>query len=168
MAQIYRAPESVPANIAVPKIFLAGSIDLGKAVEWQPELEKSLAPFDVAIFNPRRLDFDANAVYSEDSPYMVEQIEWELKRIKQSDIVLFYFDPKGLAPITLYEHGLVSESVENGFVTGIVYCPEGYWKRANVIVNSRFHKFKIVDSFKQLQIETEAAIHIHYKRPKHF
>lgn len=168
MAKIYRAPEVVPLNITIPKIFLAGSIDMGKAVEWQTAMEKVLSPNDVAIFNPRRLDFDSKAEYSEDSPYMVEQVEWELNQLHQSDIVLFYFDPKGQAPITLYELGLVSDFVKAGFVQGIVLCPKGYWKRANVIINARFHNFKIVDSFKQLYLETENAIRIQNKRPKNF
>lgn len=163
MATIIRAPEPPEFSEKI-KIFLAGSIDMGKAIEWQKEIEDALFHFDVVVYNPRRLDFDPTAEYSEDNPYMVEQIEWELKRLDECDIALFYFDPEGLAPITLFEMGKVSDWVKNGSTSGIVFCPEGYWKKANVIVNSRFFKFKIAESFTDLLNKTERAIFEHQKR----
>lgn len=154
MAKIYRAPEKIPDDIKVPKIFLAGSIDMGKAVAWQTAMEKGLSAQNVVVFNPRRLDFDPKADYSEDNPYMREQIEWELKQLDNSDIVMFFFDPKGQAPITLFEMGKVSYEVKHGMKKGIVLCPKGYWKRANVIINAQYEGFILVDSFKDLLSET--------------
>lgn len=152
MAIIYRAPEKPNIEKIKDKktCFLCGSIDGGAAIQWQQMIEEALADEDIVIFNPRRLDFDPQAIYSEDNPYMIEQIEWELNQIESSDIVVFYFDPAGKAPITLYEMGLVSNRVFKGEKIGIVCCPKGYWKRANVIVNAMFYDFHIVESIDDL------------------
>jgi len=41
-------------------IFLAGSIEMGKAENWQERVTKELKKFDnVVIFNPRRDDWDS-------------------------------------------------------------------------------------------------------------
>lgn len=160
MAYIFRAPEQIPVGLTQSKktLFLAGSIDMGKAKEWQTQMEVALKDEEVVICNPRRLDFDATQIYSEDNPYMVEQIEWELEHIEISDVVVFVFDENGLAPITLYELGLVSKEVYTCNKVGIVYCPHGYWKRANVIVNSMFYDFIIVHSMEELIEQTKKAL----------
>lgn len=129
------------------KIFLAGSIDMGKAIHWQKMVEKSLEDLDVVIFNPRRDDFDANAEYSENSPYMIEQIEWELEHIDKSDLVVFYFDPAGQAPITMFEMGLVAHRVYTMKKKGIILCPEGFWKRPNVLISAMYYDFSIVKNY---------------------
>ena len=155
MAKIYRAQEkwkldSGFSELDLNIIFLAGSIDMGKAEMWQPEIEEALKDDDVVIFNPRRLDFDATQPYIPENPYMSGQIKWELIHLDRANICVFYFDPNGKAPITLYEMGRVSLRVKCGLATGIVYCPEGYWKRTNVIINAEFDGFIIVESKKEL------------------
>jgi hypothetical protein len=39
-------------------VFLAGSIEMNKAKKWQPELAAKLSHLPVAVFNPRRDDFN--------------------------------------------------------------------------------------------------------------
>ena len=58
MVEIVRAPNQEEEESIRSKIFLAGSIDMGKAVNWQSEIESSLSNLDITIFNPRRLDWD--------------------------------------------------------------------------------------------------------------
>lgn len=167
MALIFRAPEenklvTIDYNSIKnkKKIFLAGSIDMGKAVHWQKQVEEALTDIDVAVFNPRREDFDANAKYSEDNPYMVEQIEWELKHIDMSDLVVFYFDPNGQAPITMFEMGLVAHRVYTQKKKSIVLCPEGFWKRPNVIISAQYYDFSIVNNYDEFIIRIKRALSV--------
>ena len=39
-------------------IFLAGSIEMGKAVEWQDKVSESLEEYSGNILNPRRVEWD--------------------------------------------------------------------------------------------------------------
>lgn len=117
-------------------VFLAGSIDMGFAVEWQKMVEDALSHYDdVAIFNPRRDDWDATWVQDISNPNFTEQVEWELDHLERADIAVFYFDPAGPAPITLMELGL--HASDSGKC--VVACPPGYWRRGNVqIICKRF------------------------------
>jgi len=129
MAIVYKAPESVPINMEDFRIFLAGSIDMGKAENWQERLERELADYEgLVIFNPRRDDWDSTWVQSINNPQFNEQVTWELKNIENADLVVFYFDPNGQAPITLMELGLVA----GWDIPAIVCCPDGYWRKGNV------------------------------------
>lgn len=134
MAKIVKAP-SVDYDISKPSIFLAGSIDMGKAENWQERIEKALADYDVTIFNPRRDDWDASWVQDISNPQFFEQVSWELEHLERTWLIVFYFDPNGPAPITLLELGLFAVSER----PIIVCCPEGYWRRGNVqIVCDRY------------------------------
>jgi hypothetical protein len=130
MAIVYKAPEYVSYNDEDFLIFLAGSIDMGKAENWQELLERELAVYDdsVIICNPRRDDWDSTWVQSIDNPKFNEQVTWELENIECADLVVFYFDPNGQAPITLMELGLLAGSGRDA----IVCCPDGYWRKGNV------------------------------------
>lgn len=48
--------------------------------------------------------------------------------LEKADIIVYCFDPKGQAPITLLELGL---HVKSGKPI-IVCCPKGYWRKGNV------------------------------------
>lgn len=129
MAIVYKAPESVPISMENFRIFLAGSIDMGKAENWQERLERELADYeDLVICNPRRDDWDSTWVQSIDNDQFNEQVTWELRNIEGADLVVFYFDPNGQAPITLMELGLVT----GWDIPAIVCCPDGYWRKGNV------------------------------------
>lgn len=129
MAIIYKAPEKIRDDDQdIARIFLAGSIDMGKAENWQERLERELTDYDVVICNPRRDDWDSTWVQSIDNPQFNEQVTWELENIENADLVIFYFDPSGPAPITLMELGLVAGM----HIPAIVCCPDGYWRKGNV------------------------------------
>ena len=57
-----------------------------------------------------------------------EQVTWELNALEKADIIIYCFDPKGQAPITLLELGL---HVKSGKPI-IVCCPDGFWRKGNV------------------------------------
>lgn len=132
MAHILKAPKATPRSVVFkPSIFLAGSIDMGAAIDWQTRIEQELANYDVVIFNPRRDDWDSSWVQDISNKPFREQVEWELQHLEDCDLILFYFDPHGAAPITLLELGLFGIP-ENEKL--IVCCPDGYWRKGNVDV----------------------------------
>lgn len=110
-----------------PYIFLAGSIEMGKAENWQERVVRELSEFDVIILNPRRDDWDSSWVQSIENPQFREQVEWELEAIEFADIIIMNFDPKTKSPITLLELGLFVRTEKL-----LVCCPEGFWRKGNV------------------------------------
>lgn len=109
-------------------IFLAGSIEMGKASDWQSNVIKEFKNENVTIFNPRRENWNSSWKQSIDNPQFVEQVNWELNALDFSDIILMYFEPNTLSPISLLELGLHAKY--NNRV--IVVCPEGFWRKGNV------------------------------------
>jgi len=128
-----KAP-NVP-NIVGKAIFLAGSIEQGRAVNWQSKITKALEDMPVTILNPRRDDWDSSWVQSKDNPQFRQQVEWELDAQERADIIVMYFDKDTKSPITLLELGLFARSKKM-----IVCCPEGFWRKGNVdIVCERYN-----------------------------
>ena len=50
-------------------VFLAGSIDMGSAVNWQKQVVDALKEENVVVYNPRRDDWDSSWVQSIDNPW---------------------------------------------------------------------------------------------------
>jgi len=117
----------------VPVVFLAGSIDEGRAEAWQDRAIEALADLDVIVLNPRRERWNPELRQDVDEPEFAAQVDWELDGIEDADVVLFHFSPGGQAPITLLEIGYAVASSKRI----VVSCPEGYWRRGNVQVLCR-------------------------------
>lgn len=116
-------------------VFLAGSIDMGQAENWQQRVTDALRSLPVSIFNPRRDDWDSSWVQDISDDRFREQVEWELDHLEKASVICVYFDPEGKAPITLMELGLFANSNKI-----VVCCPPGYWRRGNVqIVCARYN-----------------------------
>lgn len=134
MARILKPPTPIELDGQWPSVFLAGSIEMGLALDWQAEFEKAFATDNISILNPRRDAWDSSWDQSIHNPDFRGQVEWELEGQERADVVAFYFDPATKAPITLLELGLAARSG-----TAIVCCPEGFWRRGNVeVVCARF------------------------------
>lgn len=118
-----------------PKIiFLAGSIEMGKAEEWQQEVINTLSESHLndnrtITLNPRRKDWDNSWEQTIKNTNFREQVEWELLGIEDANLIIFYFDPNTQSPITLMELGTI---VNSNNKKAIVCCPDGYWKKGNV------------------------------------
>lgn len=110
-------------------LFLAGSIEMGRAEDWQSVVAKALSDLPIAILNPRRDAWDASWEQSIQNPLFREQVEWELEGLERATVVAMYFHPETKAPVTLLELGL---SARSGKLA--VCCPPGYWRRGNVEV----------------------------------
>jgi len=145
MAKIVMAPRKVPER----SIFLAGSIDMGAAVNWQERVCNEFKDVDgLTIFNPRRDDWDSSWRQSILDPKFNEQVNWEMDRLEQADFVCFYFDPKGQAPITLLELGYMLGKKEPKQL--VVCCPEGFWRKGNVEVMCHRHDVRLVDNIQAM------------------
>lgn len=128
---LVKPPHLVPIeNESYPSIFLAGSIEMGKAEDWQTTIQNMLLDYNVVIYNPRRDDWDASWEQSIDNEKFVEQVTWELDHINKCNYVFMYFDPSTKSPITLLELGILTNQAEKL----LVCCPEGYWRKGNVDV----------------------------------
>jgi hypothetical protein len=138
-----------PTPLKLPEhersVFLAGSIELGQAENWQVVAERDLANHSVVVLNPRRDEWDASWVQSISNPAFREQVEWELDAQDRADLIAMYFSPETKAPITLLELGLFATS---GKV--IVGCPPGYWRRGNVEVVCARYSIPLVGSLAEL------------------
>ena len=53
-----KPPKTQPIS-GIP-IFLAGSIEMGVAEDWQSYVAKRMEQFDCTIFNPRRTEWDSS------------------------------------------------------------------------------------------------------------
>ena len=109
-------------------IFLAGSIEMGAASDWQTALTTRLPP-GLIVLNPRRDAWDASWRQSIDDLRFREQVAWELDGLERADVIAMWFVPDTRAPITLLELGLHARGGKL-----VVGCPDGYWRKGNVEV----------------------------------
>ena len=112
------------------EIFLAGSIEMGKAELWGLKVIEALSVLkdsNITVFNPRRDDWDSSWVQEQSNPQFNHQVNWELNRLDTCDIVFMYFSPETKSPISLLELGRYI-----GIKEMIVCCPKGFWRKGNV------------------------------------
>jgi hypothetical protein len=136
---VAKAPAEYPTN--VPSIFLAGSIEMGKAVDWQTALTNSLQDLNILVLNPRRDDWDSSWEQKKENAQFREQVEWELESMEHADVIAVYFDPATKSPITLMELG-----IHTGGGKLVVLCPEGFWRKGNVDI--------VCETYGVCQVET--------------
>jgi len=145
MARILKPPEPLELLVGERSLFLAGSIEMGRAEPWQAEVERALADEEVAILNPRRDAWDASWEQSIRNPAFREQVEWELSAQELATVIAMYFAPATRAPITLLELGLFARTGKL-----IVCCPDGFWRKGNVEVVCARHGIPRVESLADL------------------
>lgn len=133
---VIKPPAKIDLNINPKSVFLAGSIEMGKAIDWQKQLEKEFERIPVTIFNPRRDDWDSSWKQEIGNKQFYEQVNWELTALEKADIVVMYFAPGTQSPISLLELGLFARDYNSKLV---VCCPDGFWRQGNVeIVCQRY------------------------------
>jgi hypothetical protein len=129
-------------------VFIAGSIEMGKAVPWQAALVQALSDVpNVILLNPRRSDWDPSWVQSRRNPQFREQVEWELSGQDLADVIAFYFAPGTLSPVSLLELGLAISDPDTELV---VCCPEGYFRKGNVDITCERYDVNQVDDLDAL------------------
>lgn len=103
---IIYAPEPFPEPHGL-SVFLAGSIDQGKAIEWQTQLADELLaawPAEqsprLTILNPRRLDWDSSWKQEMGEQPFTDQVHWELNMQETASVIAMYFGVESAAPIS--------------------------------------------------------------------
>lgn len=126
--QIIKCPSTESAKNSI-SIFLAGSIEMDLAVNWQRSVEEFLVNYDipVTIYNPRRDNWNSDWEQSIHNENFAEQVNWELDKIDSSDFVLIHFVPGTKSPIALLELGSLKKDGK-----AIVSCHSDFWRSGNV------------------------------------
>lgn len=142
MKKIYKAPEEIPLQIDLKTVFLAGSIEMDKAINWQKRCEELLQD-QFVIFNPRRNEWDSSWSQTIENIHFKEQVSWELQALERADIIIMYFVGDTMSPILLLEFGLYAQSHKMKVVV-----EENFWRKGNIdIVCERYS----VEQFKTLE-----------------
>jgi hypothetical protein len=142
------APRSFSDDARV--VFLAGSIEMGAANDWQAELTAALGDREIVVLNLRRDEWDASWRQSIDEPRFRGQVEWELDR---ADVIAMWFVPDTKAPITLLELGLHARGGKL-----VVGCPDGYWRKGNVEIVCACHAMPLARDWRSFVEGVEGAL----------
>ena len=161
MIRVITAPTAwMKEDVREVSIFLAGSIEMGAAVDWQTEITNELTRMQetyiknniawarpITILNPRRTDWNSTWIQSIDHPQFNQQVTWELDSLERADYVYMHFDPKTKSPITLLELGLCAPMKRDKL---IINCAKGFWRKGNVEIMAARYGCTIVNDFSQL------------------
>jgi len=129
MMTLYKAPQDISTrNRSMQSVFLAGSIEQGKAINWQKTCEEELDEH-FNVFNPRRDNWDADWEQSIENPQFNAQVNWELDTLEQADYIILYLTENTLSPISLLEFGLYAKSNKL-----LVVCHPNFWRKGNIDV----------------------------------
>lgn len=141
----YKAPDNITKrDQSLPSVFLAGSIEMDKAIDWQAECENALRD-DYNVFNPRRESWDSSWKQEASNPQFIEQVNWELNALEKADIVIMFFAAETKSPISLLEFGLYAQSKKMRVV-----CESGFWRKGNVDVVCQRYGVKQYKNLKEL------------------
>ena len=136
-------------------IFLGGSIEEGKAENWQNNIVNSLKDIpNVYILNPRRDGWDSSWKQTKDNHKFSEQVKWELLGQESCDMIVMYFDKSTQSPITLLELGLFAHTGKL-----LVCCPTGFFRKGNVDIVCERYNIEQVNDLNELieKIKTAAT-----------
>lgn len=125
-------------------VFLAGSIEAGKAREWQNDLISELSKLNynkkILICNPRRYDWNPIWNQKPNHPELIKQIEWELDNLTSSSIIFFNFADDTMSPISLLELGIISmlQTIQEKPILLIVHIDKNYLRTENIMTTLNF------------------------------
>lgn len=136
MAREIVAPES----ISVPgyRVFLAGAIDMGAAVNWQQEVVTSFTSFsdELAFLNPRRAAFTPET--------LDEQIHWELDALERANTVFMWLPADAKAPVSMFEAGLYWRSGKL-----LIGAAPGFYRRRNLEITALWYGVTLFDDIQK-------------------
>jgi hypothetical protein len=131
----------------IKSIFLAGSIEQGKAIDWQKATEEFLSKVEprlnceLIVFNPRRDNWNADLSQTPTNLEFNYQVNWEMNKLKMADVIFLHLEPGCLSPVSLIELGHFSS--HPGL---IVSCPSGFWRKGNVEIFTTRLRIPLYDS----------------------
>lgn len=110
-------------------LFLAGGIS--NCADWQKTVVESLGPKHIVLLNPRRANFPMG-----DPEACAAQITWEHEHLKKATMILFWFAPETICPITLFEYGKWLVSPKRLFVG----CHSEYSRKEDVAIQTALER----------------------------
>ena len=140
-----QSPNEFKKKAGYASVFLAGSLEMGEAEDWQKEIIDSLADENIMFLNPRRDDWDSTWKQEKTDKNFKEQVTWELTALEFADYIALYIDPNTQARITLLELGL---HARNGKL--IVCCPKGFDRKGNIDITCDLYGVQQVDTLEEL------------------
>ena len=143
-ATIHKPP--IRPQVTTPSVILYGAIQPDPTKDWQTSLSASLSELPIAILNPRRDDWDSSWVEDISYPKFKEQVDWEMDYAQVADVIVFYFAPEAMTPVTLLELGLYARTGK-----AVVCCPEGFYKRGNVQIVCQRYEIELLGSLMELE-----------------
>ncbi len=125
MAEVITAPKRIKSTGF--KVFLGGAIDMGNAVNWQAHVIEGLSDQpNLILVNPRRKKFTSKT--------LDEQIQWELRALEISDLVVIWFPTLSKAPISFLEAGMYMKS--GRLIIGV---EEGFYRQRNLEITCEYY-----------------------------
>lgn len=141
--EVIKSPHSTEA-VENFKIFLAGTIDNGKSIDWQSDLVQEFVEYDVTFLNPRRDVW--NSEIKQRLIELREQLEWESDNLENSDLILMYLLPNSTSVISMAELGEYGRSGKDM----IVCCPDGFWRKGNVEFLCEKFNLPLFDNYNEM------------------
>jgi hypothetical protein len=125
------------------KIFLAGAIDMGAAIDWQKQVVEYFKDWnrrkEILFLNPRRDDWDSSWKQVPEDKQFSEQVNWEISGLENSDLVFLCLPKDSKAPISLLELGLMA----GGKKKIIVMCDKEFYRYGNVAITCNRYNCKL-------------------------
>jgi hypothetical protein len=135
-------------------IFLAGSIEMGTAEQWQKRVVDYLEFEDVVILNPRRDDWDSSWKQTIQNKQFREQVLWEHSGLVFADVIAMYFAADSKSPITLLELGMFANSDKL-----VIFCPKDFYRRGNIEVVASIYGIPLFDNEREWLKAVKQKIH---------
>lgn len=126
-------------------VFLAGSIEMGKAVQWQKHMATFLSALPITVNNPRRGHWDPSATQEAKNESFRHQVEWELSALEKADVICFFLDVSTMSPVTMLELGLWAKSKKV-----VVCCDKRFWRAGNIHIVCDRYNIPFVETFEDL------------------
>ncbi len=136
-------PESTKIELYPKRLFLAGSIEQGKAIDWQTEVALAFVDTSLTIYNPRRSKWNPDLEQTMLCDEFREQVIWEQRCLAKSGYVLMNFVEDTKSPISLLELGQLTRMEET---TTVVVCPRNFWRRGNVEIMCALNGLPLYDT----------------------
>ena len=135
-------------------VFTAGSIEMGKAVQWQKHMATLLSTLPITVNNPRRGHWDPNVTKEAKDESFRRQVEWELSALEKADVICFFFDINTKSPVTMLELGLWPSSKKI-----VVCCDKRFWRAGNIHIVCERYNIPFVEKFEDLVPAIKNMLH---------
>lgn len=126
-------------------VFLAGTIEMGKAIQWQRHMLHFLQDLPIAVYNPRRGSWNKASTDEELTRNFHTQVVWEKVNLARASVICFFFDHPTKSPVTMMELGEWAASNKV-----VVCCNSKFWKAKNVHIQCAYHGIPCVETFEEL------------------